>query len=121
MNTSDAGIRNENYNYRTDFVAGTSSDASERSYANVNIGQQFSGKILDITNGNVTLQLMNNEIIDARLAQSLSLNIGDELSFMVKDKDGSSIYIKPVSEAAELSRNNALLKILDANNLSDTE
>lgn len=121
MNISDAGIRNENYNYRTDFVAGTSSDASERSYANVNIGQQFSGKILDITNGNVKLQLMNNEIIDARLAQSLSLNIGDELSFMVKDKDGSSIYIKPVSEAAELSRNNALLKILDANNLSATE
>jgi hypothetical protein len=84
-------------------------------------GDIFQGKIVDITNDKVQILLGNNQTLQARMEQALSLNIGDELQFMVKENNGQSVYIKPVAEQQETFKDSALSKILEGNNLSPTE
>jgi hypothetical protein len=84
-------------------------------------GDIFQGRIVDITNDKVQILLGNNQTLQARMEQALSLNIGDELQFMVKENNGQSVYIKPVAEQQETFKDSALSKILEGNNLSPTE
>lgn len=81
-------------------------------------GQVFQGQILDVQGNQVSIRLQDNALLHARLGEQVGLNIGDELSFLIKENDGSNILIKPFFEGAEAMKDQAILKVLEGNNLS---
>ena len=83
-------------------------------------GQLFHGQILNVTRDNVSILLDNNSTMLARLGDAISLNIGDNITFQVKENNGDSVVIKPYVDNAEQVKDNAIFKVLDANNLSPT-
>lgn len=83
-------------------------------------GQLFHGQILNVTRDNVSILLDNNSTMLARLGDAISLNIGDNITFQVKENNGDSVVIKPYVDNADQVKDNAIFKVLDANNLSPT-
>lgn len=59
-------------------------------------GDVFSGKILNIINNQVQINVGDGQIINARLGESMNFNIGDNIIFQVKDNNGKQITIKPM-------------------------
>lgn len=59
-------------------------------------GDVFSGKILNIINNQVQINVGDGQIINARLADSMNFNIGDNIIFQVKENNGKQITIKPM-------------------------
>ena len=84
-------------------------------------GQIFNGKILDITNNKVSIMLDNNNTLFAQMTEAVNMNIGDALTFMVKENNGSNVLIKPYGSDVQNMKDNAIFKILDSNSLSYTE
>lgn len=84
-------------------------------------GQSFNGQILDITNDQVKILLDNNQTLNARMAEAVNLNIGDSLSFLIKENNGSNVFIKPFSQDANLMKDSAIFNVLEQNNLSPSE
>ncbi|MCM1272794.1 MAG: flagellar hook-length control protein FliK [Clostridium sp.] len=89
--------------------------------ARVAVGEMFRGQILDITNNQVSIALDGKGILSARMLDSVNLNIGDTLSFLVQENDGVNVMIKPQAEPADAVKDNAIFKILEGNNLMPTE
>lgn len=87
----------------------------------VSEGQLFHGKILDITNHDVQIALDNSKTLLAHMAESVNLNIGDSLTFLVKENDGANVVIRPFLENQSAMKDNAIFKALDMNNISPTE
>ena len=84
-------------------------------------GQIFNGKILDITNDKVSIMLDNSKTLYAQMTDAISMNIGDSLTFMVKENNGSNVLIKPYGDGSQAMKDNAIFKILDANSISPTD
>ena len=84
-------------------------------------GQTFSGKILDITNNQVNILLNSNKTLTAKIADSIMFNIGDNVSFVVKEKSGNTMFLAQTDNVAKSSKDNAILKILESNNLSPSD
>lgn len=59
-------------------------------------GDVFSGKILNIINSDVQISVGDGQIINARLADSMNFNIGENVTFQVKENNGAQITIRPV-------------------------
>lgn len=87
----------------------------------VAVGQLFHGRILDITNHDVQIALDNSRTLLAHMAESVNLNIGDSLTFMIKENDGANVVIRPFMESQSTMKDNAIFKALDMNNISTTE
>ncbi len=87
----------------------------------VSEGQLFHGRILDITNHDVQIALDNSKTLLAHMAESVNLNIGDSLTFMIKENDGANVVIRPFMESQSTMKDNAIFKALDMNNISPTE
>lgn len=87
----------------------------------VSEGQLFHGRILDITNHDVQIALDNSKTLLAHMAESINLNIGDSLTFMIKENDGTNVVIRPFMESQSTMKDNAIFKALDMNNISPTE
>ena len=83
-------------------------------------GQIFSGKITNVTGDQVTINLDGTNSLYAHMLEAVNLNIGDELTFMIKENNGTSVVIKPFAEQKD-SADSAIFKILDANNFSPTD
>ena len=135
MNIADAGI-NMNNNIRINQgqtaaqtgkvtegqqTASTGEVSGNAIISQASEGQAFNGKILDITNDKVSIMLDNNTTLNARMAEAVNMNIGDTLSFLVKENNGESVFIKPFNNDAGLMKDNAILNILEHNNFSPTE
>ncbi|MBE5931815.1 MAG: flagellar hook-length control protein FliK [Lachnospiraceae bacterium] len=84
-------------------------------------GQIFNGKILDITNNKVSIMLDNNKTLYAQMTEAINMNIGDALTFMIKENNGSNVLIKPYGSGVQNMKDNAIFKILDSNSISITE
>ena len=84
-------------------------------------GQSFNGQILDITNDQVKILLDNNTTLNARMAEAVNLNIGDSLSFLIKENNGSNVLIKPFNQDANLMKDSAIFNVLERNNLTPSE
>ena len=84
-------------------------------------GQSFNGQILDITNDQVKILLDNNQTLNARMSEAVNLNIGDSLSFLIKENTGSNVFIKPFSQDMNLMKDSAIFNVLEQNNLSPSE
>ena len=84
-------------------------------------GQVFNGTILDVNGKNVSIMLDNNKTLMAQMAESMNFSIGDELQFLVRENLGSLVNISPYGDSAGQVKNQTILNILDANNISPTE
>ncbi|MBQ9278890.1 MAG: flagellar hook-length control protein FliK [Lachnospiraceae bacterium] len=84
-------------------------------------GQSFNGQILDITNDQVKILLDNNQTLNARMSEAVNLNIGDSLSFLIKENNGSNVLIKPFNQDMNLMKDSAIFNVLEQNNLSPSE
>lgn len=84
-------------------------------------GQMFRGQILDITNNQVSIMMDGNKTLLAHMAEAVNMNIGDLLTFMVKENNGSNVVIKPFMDQADMMKDSAIFKVLDQNNFSPTE
>ncbi len=83
-------------------------------------GQIFTGQILDITNDRVSIMLDNNKTLLAHMGEALNMNIGDTLTFMIKENNGANVLIKPFGDGTQSMKDNAIFKSLDFNNISPT-
>lgn len=84
-------------------------------------GQVFQGEILDITSKNVTIRLDNQQVLQARLGESVELNIGQKMYFEVKENQGEQVFIRPMEGMNNGAHNLAAEKALTANGFSFTE
>lgn len=97
-----------------------SSESANAMITKLSKGDVFKGQILDVKNNQVVISLDGKNLL-AHMAEAMNLNIGDELSFMVKENLGNSVAIKPLADSIQNMKDNTLFKILDANNFSPTE
>lgn len=105
--TADAGKSLISNYGSTDSVNGRD-DASVNSTRNdnihgvnlteLNVGDVFSGEILNINNHEVSILLDDNNVVNALLKQSFALNIGQRVIFQVKDKTEGQIFIRPLAD-----------------------
>lgn len=84
-------------------------------------GQVFNGKILDITNNKVSILLDNSKTLYAQMTDAVNMNIGDSLTFMIKENNGANVLIKPYGDGVQNMKDSAIFKILDANSISPTD
>ncbi len=129
MNISDRGInpgvgRELNHVFtkeQINAIKNTDGQSANAQIAKVAVGEMFRGQILDITNNQVSIALDGKGVLSARMLDSVNLNIGDTLSFLVQENDGVNVMIKPQAESAGAVKDNAIFKILEGNNLMPTE
>ncbi len=84
-------------------------------------GQMFEGKIVNINGSQVTIQMDGNAMLQARMAEAVNMNIGESLSFLVKENSGSTVLIQPFEQNAEVMKDSAIFKLLEQNNLTPSE
>lgn len=127
MNISDASINlniatNNGTNVKQGNInvsnAGTVTANAQISQAKE--GQVFNGKILDITNDKVSIMLDNNKTLYAQMTDAVNMNIGDSLTFMIKENNGTNVFIKPFGDGTQNMKDSAIFKILDTNSISPT-
>ncbi|MDE6026329.1 MAG: flagellar hook-length control protein FliK [Lachnospiraceae bacterium] len=129
MNISDRGINqgvsrelnNVFTKEQVNAVKNADGQSANAQIAKVAVGELFRGQILDITNNQVSIALDGRGILNARMLDSVNLNIGDNLAFLVQENDGVNVMIKPQPESAGAMKDNAIFKILEGNNLMPTE
>ncbi len=134
MNISDAGIQLNNY-VRNDAqpkaadqsqaAQGARVPAAETSgnaaITQVGEGQMFNGQILDVNGKDVSILLQGNKTLNAHMAEAMNLNIGDSLTFMVKENTGTNVTIRPMPESAGAMKDNVIFGVLEQNGISPTE
>lgn len=91
----------------------------ELSLYNAPKGSVFQGDILDVRGNQVSIQV-GKYILNALLDHGMNVNIGDNLSFLVKDNTGGKVLLKPFGENGE-NIQNSLIKTLEEASLPVTE
>ncbi len=130
MQISDAGYSNQNVTNNSIKLNVTPSDGSvnvtkplsgNAQITQVGEGQLFHGQILNVTREQVSILLDNNSTMLARLGDAVNLNIGDSITFQVRENNGDNVVIRPFLESAAQIKDSAIFKVLEGNNLSPTE
>lgn len=116
-----SNVLNQNAAGQTDNVLQKGEVSGNALIAKAGEGQSFNGRILDITNNQVSILLDNNTTLNARMAEAVNLNIGDTLSFLIKENNGSNVLIKPFNNDLSLMKDTAIFNVLEQNNLSPSE
>lgn len=91
----------------------------ELSLYNAVKGTVFQGDILDVRGSQVSIQV-GNSILNALLENGINVNIGDRLSFLVKENTGAKVLLKPFLENGQAVQN-SLIKTLEEASLPVTE
>lgn len=98
--------------------------SGELSLYNTPKGSVFQGDILNVQGNQVSIQV-GKYILNAMLENGMNVNIGDRLSFLIKDNTGGKILLKPFSENGENiqagNMQNSLIKTLEEASLPVTE
>lgn len=89
--------------------------------ASLQQGQVFRGEILNITANDVTILLDNQQVLNAKLGESLELNIGQRMYFEVKENQGEQIFIRPMENMNPDGQSMAAEKALATNGFTFTE
>ncbi len=81
------------------------------------------GKVLDLRQGQILLQLMNGEKLNARTETTLPLSIGDTAEFIVAGKDGKVITLKLATPEAgeDVQTQKTVTKALEAAGITPSE
>lgn len=82
------------------------------------VGDVFLGLITDVRKDEVTIQI-HGQNLNARLEESIQLNIGQNISFQVQNNDGKQISIKPM--ASVNNGNEVFVKVLSQAGVPITE
>ena len=91
----------------------------ELSLANAAKGSVFQGNVIDIRGNQVQIQV-GNAVLNALLENSVNVNIGEDLSFLVKENTGTKVVLKPFQDLSH-SANQILAKSLEEASLPVTE
>ena len=89
------------------------------SLANAAKGSVFQGNVIDIRGNQVQIQV-GNAVLNALLENSVNVNIGEDLSFLVKENTGIKVLLKPFQNLSQ-SANQILAKSLEEASLPVTE
>lgn len=84
-------------------------------------GQTFQGNVVNITGNEVQIMLDDNMMLNARMSEAVNINIGDSLSFLVQENNGSNVLIRPVPVQDNSYNFQAIQKALDANHFLPTD
>lgn len=103
---------------RSGQVDGASESSRASSGSELQPGQVFEGEIVDITPKNVSIRLSNQQVMNARLGESMELSIGQKMVFEVKENAGDQVVIHPKPDANMSGQNMAAIKALTANGLT---
>lgn len=87
--------------------------------ANMEKGSTFSGDIIDVRNNAIKILLDGNETLNAKAMDATSLNIGDHISFVIKDNTQNSVLIKALNVDNRYS--SPLFLALESANIPVTE
>lgn len=91
----------------------------ELSLANAAKGSVFQGNVIDIRGNQVQIQV-GNAVLNALLENSVNVNIGEDLSFLIKENTGTRVLLKPFQNLSQ-SENQILAKSLEEASLPATE
>ncbi len=94
---------------------------SEVSIANLEKGDVFKGEITNLTGKSVTVSLGNGQTLSATLMDNVTLNIGNNLYFEVKDNTGDKIYLRPLTDEKFSPENQTIEKSLQSAGLQLNE
>lgn len=90
----------------------------ELSLANAAKGSVFQGNVIDIRGNQVQIQV-GNAVLNALLENSVNVNIGEDLSFLIKENTGTRVLLKPFQNLSQ-SENQILAKSLEEASLPAT-
>jgi len=83
-------------------------------------GTVVKGVIQDLKGNEVKIQLANNEVLTARLADSFNFHIGQEVTLAVKDSNVEQIILTPISDEQQAVQDK-LVAILEQADLKTTD
>ncbi len=83
-------------------------------------GDSIKGEIIDLNQNTVKIKLDNGQIIQAKMTENFEFNIGQKVSFTVKEAGSDQILLKPFSDPTSISENK-LIQILENAGLSPTK
>ena len=84
-------------------------------------GQTFTGQIVDVNGSQVTIQMDGNQMLQARMAEAMNLNMGDTIAFLVKENSGSTVMIKPLASDMQAMKDQTIFDLLQKNQLSPSD
>lgn len=84
-------------------------------------GQIIRGRIIDLRNHDIKVQLSGNQVLSGRIDDAARLAIGEEASFQVTRADAYTVALKVVSDSRTASREATIDKALDAANLPKSD
>lgn len=121
LGKGDNTLQNPLLNMQTDSASGkmdsqqivTGNTADIR---NLMPGQMFEGNVADINETLAKIILGDNTVLNATLQEDVNINIGDNVTFVVKDNTGGKIVLKPVMESG--INDKFIDKVLNATGIS---
>ena len=84
-------------------------------------GQTFTGQIVDVNGSQVTIQMDGNQMLQARMAEAMNLNMGDTIAFLVKENSGSTVMIQPLASDMQAMKDQTIFDLLEKNQLSPSD
>ncbi|MBQ4284706.1 MAG: flagellar hook-length control protein FliK [Lachnospira sp.] len=66
-------------------------------------GDTFTGKVMGMEDGNVLLTMNNGKSLLAHLSENATVQVGQNLTFMVENNNGANITIKPMAMDSQQS------------------
>lgn len=84
-------------------------------------GQTFTGQVVDINGLQVTIQMEGNQMLQARMAEAMNLNMGDSIAFLVKENTGNIVTIKPLATDMQSMKDQTIFDLLEKNQLSPSD
>ena len=84
-------------------------------------GQTFTGKIVDVNGSQVTIQMEGNLMLQARMSETVNLNMGDTIAFLVKENSGNTVMIQPLASDLQAMNNQTIFDLLEKNQLSPSD
>lgn len=88
-------------------------------------GSVFTGKIVDLLDQTVFIDIKGHDTLQANLETNLKLVIGDEISFLVKSSNDKKIELKPLitdqTESNKIKESNSVSKLLYSFNIKETK
>ncbi|MCR4716667.1 MAG: flagellar hook-length control protein FliK [Lachnospiraceae bacterium] len=94
---------------------------SEVNISNLEKGDVFKGEITNLTGKSVTVSLGNGQTLAATLMDNVTLNIGNNLYFEVKENTGEKIYLRPLTDEKFSPENQTIEKSLQSAGLQLNE
>ena len=98
-----------------------SSNNSEVSIASLEKGDVFKGEITNINGQSVTVSLGSGQTLTALMLEQVAINIGNHLYFEVKENDGETVTIRPLTGEKFSPRNQTIEKALQSAGLQLNE